>query len=112
MMLALQNGTQHAVLSKLGEVFDYKVFEDGKAYQDLSDAENAKVNIVNETFAAIYFEKTADGLAKSSESIFKCVNGSSNFNISDDKNIVEDYVGGRNVYELDVYSFDLVRIIE
>lgn len=106
----IRNGVHHSTLMKLGDTFKYSILTSNNVYEEVSSLTNEKVSVLNNTFAAIYFEKTADGLKKSSESMFGLVNHSNGFNISNEEVLEDDYFVGQTVFDLTEDAFDLLQV--
>jgi len=111
---AVSNGKHSASLINLPDMFSYKIF-DGKTYKDVGADENAKVSETVRNFYSIYIEKTADGVKSANDSIFRCVNGTPQFNLTDEDDeggIFDDgdYLIGKTIVDCDMYDFDFVNI--
>lgn len=107
---SVQSGSQGSTIVKFGEMFDYYVYEEGKSYTQMKTLENSKVDVINRTFAGVYFEKSADGLQKATDSMFGQVNDSPSYNNTSDETLIDDYLFGKNVVNLTENDFDYVLV--
>ena len=112
---AVANGKHSASLINLPDMFSYQIF-DGKTFVDVSEKENSKVSETVRNFYSIYIEKTADGVQTANDSMFGCVNGTPQFNLTDneDEDIFDDgdYLIGKTIVNCDIYDFDFVNVRE
>ena len=110
---AVANGKHSASLFNLPDMFSYQIY-DGKSYQDVSESENAKVSETVRNFYSIYIEKTADGVKTANDSLFRCVNGTPQFNLieDEDETILDDgdYFIGKTIINCDIFDFDFVNV--
>lgn len=112
---AVANGKHSASLINLPDMFSYQIF-DGKTFVDVSEKENSKVSETVRNFYSIYIEKTADGVQTANDSMFGCVNGTPQFNLTDNEgeDIFDDgdYLIGKTIVNCDIYDFDFVNVRE
>ncbi len=112
---AVANGKHSASLINLPDMFSYQIF-DGKTFVDVSEKENSKVSETVRNFYSIYIEKTADGVQTANDSMFGCVNGTPQFNLTDDEgeDIFDDgdYLVGKTIVNCDIFDFDFVNVRE
>ena len=113
---AVANGKHSASLINLPDMFSYQIY-DGKTFQDVSAQENAKVSETVRNFYSIYIEKTADGVKTANDSMFGCVNGSPQFNLTEDDEENDesifgdgDYLLGKTIVDCDIYDFDFINV--
>ncbi len=113
---AVSNGKQSASLINLPDMFTYQIY-DGKTFTDVSSQENSKVSETVRNFYSIYIEKTADGVQNATDSMFGCVNGTPQFNLTSDDEETDssifnngDYLIGRTVVDCDIYDFEFVNV--
>lgn len=110
---AVANGKHSASLINLPDMFSYQIF-DGKTFVDVSEKENSKVSETVRNFYSIYIEKTADGVQTANDSMFGCVNGTPQFNLTDDEgeDIFDDgdYLVGKTIVNCDIFDFDFVNV--
>ena len=110
---AVANGKHSASLINLPDMFSYQIF-DGKTFVDVSEQENSKVSETVRNFYSIYIEKTADGVQTANDSMFGCVNGTPQFNLTDDEggDIFDDgdYLVGKTIVNCDIFDFDFVNV--
>jgi hypothetical protein len=110
---AVSNGKHSASLINLPDMFSYQIY-DGKSYKTVSESENAKVSSTVRNFYSVYIEKSADGVQNATNSLFGCVNGTPQFNLTeeDDSTILDngDYFIGNSVVDCDIYDFDFVNV--
>lgn len=107
---ACANGKHSASLINLPDMFNYQIF-DGSTYVDISADTNSKVSETVRNFYSIYIEKSADGIQKSTDSMFNCVNGTPQFSlVEDDSSAIDDYFYGRTILYCDIYDFDFINV--
>ena len=113
---AVANGKHSASLINLPDMFSYQIY-DGKTFQDVSAQENAKVSETVRNFYSIYIEKTADGVKTANDSMFGCVNGTPQFNLTEDDEENDesifgdgDYLLGKTIVDCDIYDFDFINV--
>ncbi|MGN1201340.1 MAG: hypothetical protein ACI4R8_03700 [Candidatus Caccovivens sp.] len=110
---AVSNGKHSASLINLPDMFSYQVFN-GKTYVDVSEKENSKVSETVRNFYSIYIEKTADGVKTANDSMFHCVNGTPQFNITEDDEtpgvVDDDYLVGNTIIDCTVHDFEFINV--
>lgn len=106
----LANGTQSAMLFEFGNIFDYYEYdESNKVYKTQPLEDTTKVQKQITSYYSIYVKKHADGMQKASQSLFNCVQGSSTFNMTEDYNS-DDYFIGRTIVTVDDKDFDYIKV--
>lgn len=103
-------GTNSINYFEFGDYFDYYRFEDGK-YVDITPAETEKVKVNVRSYFAIKIEVVADGLNKASQSMFKAVLGSPNYNANGDFSS-DDYFTGKTILTCTNNNFDFVKVTD
>ena len=113
----LENGTSRACVFEFGDLFDYYEYdEEAKQYKsepvDLDKAALIKQDI--RSFYSILIHKDKVGATKASDSLFNCIDGSSNFNMTNTNS--KDYFYGRTTINIDNANnsseFSLVKITD
>lgn len=106
----LANGTQSAMLFEFGNIFDYYEYDEtNKVYKTQPLEDTTKVQKQITSYYSIYVKKHADGIQKASQSMFNCVQGSSTFNMTEDYNS-DDYFIGRTIVTVDNKDFDYIKV--
>lgn len=107
---AVRYGTSDVFTMQLADLFDYQILEDGQ----FVDVNNDNIDSVKEeifNYYQIKVTKSENGARKASDSIFNCVQGNSNFNLTGD-NSSEDYFYGRTVATLTLTDFELIHVFD
>lgn len=103
-------GTNSTAYFTFGDYFNfYKYDAESGQYVDTEPAETELVKVNMRTNFSIKFEVVADGLNRASQSIFKSVMGSPNYNANADFDS-DDYYTGRPLLVLDENDFDWILI--
>lgn len=107
-------GSNQYTLVELGDWLDYyKVGSDSTLIEDrLSVDKSNKVRTMFTSYYAIKITISADGAQKASDSMFKTIHGSSNFDILPEGVSNGDYFYGRSVVTIGVSSFDEIETDE
>lgn len=111
---ALPAGTNETALFEFGDIFDYyKESDTPNVYEEIAVDKANCPKIINDmkSYYGIKINVSADGVKKASESMFNCVAGNANFNLTGDYSN-DTYFYGRSVIEVTIYDFDLVKIEE
>lgn len=111
---SLPAGTNETVLFEFGDIFDYyKETETSNVYEEIAVDKANCPKIINDmkSYYGIKVNVSADGAKKASESMFKCIAGNSNFNLTGDYSS-DTYFYGRSIIDVNIYDFDLVRVEE
>ena len=100
---SLENGTTRACVFEFGDLFDYYEYD-----QDLKQYKQDKVELDKavlisrdiKSYYSILIHKDKVGATKASDSLFNCVDGTSNFNVSNANS--QDYFYGRTTVHADI----------
>lgn len=113
----LENGTSRACVFEFGDLFDYYEYDqDLKQYkQDKVDLDKAVlISRDVKSYYSILINKDKSGATKVTDSLFNCVDGSSNFNMSNVNS--EDYFYGRTTINVDnaleSSEFSMVKVTD
>lgn len=103
-------GTVDTIVFKLADLFDFYECKDENAgrydkIEIVSDLLKKEV----ENYFGISIKIHADGAKKAQDSMFNCIKGNSNFNLTGDYTS-EDYLYGKDVVKCDIYDFDFVNV--
>lgn len=104
-------GSNQYTLVELGDWLDYySVGKDSTLVEDrLSVDKTNKVRTMFTSYYAIKITVSADGAQKASDSMFKTIHGSANFNIAPEGVSNGDYFYGRSVVTIGLNAFDGVE---
>ena len=110
---SVPNGTQSAHIWEFGDLFNYYEYNESTGtYDKKVDLDKAKTIIANtKSYYSILVNKSANGLTKSTDSIFNCYKGTSGFNVTNDY-VVDDYFVGRSIIKANLNDFDKVALNE
>ena len=98
------------MLFEFGNIFDYYEYDEtNKVYKTQPLEDTTKVQKQITSYYSIYVKKHADGIQKASQSMFNCVQGSSTFNMTEDYNS-DDYFIGRTIVTVDNKDFDYIKV--
>ena len=99
---SLENGTSQACVFEFGDLFDYYEYdEENKRYKE-DKVELDKAVLISrdiKSYYSILINKNKAGATKASDSLFNCVDGNSNFNMSNTNS--QDYFYGRTTINAD-----------
>lgn len=102
-------GSQKMVFS-LPDMFDYyKYNESTKQYSEDRELNSTKLTQEVSNYYAITVTISNDGIRKSEDSLFNCVNGSSTFTINSEDYINEEFFVGRPVITATLDNFELIK---
>ena len=105
-------GTNSVSYFTFGDYFKfYKYDAESGQYVDTEPAETELIKVNMRTNFSIKFEVVADGLYRASQSMFKAVVGSPNYNANANFDS-EDYYTGRPLLILNEYNFDYILLEE
>ena len=110
----LPAGTNETTLFEFGDIFDYyKESEIPNVYEEVAVDKTNCPKIINDmkSYYGIKVNVTADGAKKANDSMFNCIAGNSNFNLTGDYSS-DTYFYGRSIIDVTIYDFDLVKIEE
>ncbi len=99
------NKTTATSLFEFEDIFVWEKF-DGHAYKTLGTEEMAKLKATSANYFAVQYKRVADGLRKSSDSMFKIAKGTTQLNITGDDNTSNDYMYGKTVVITNNKAFD------
>ncbi len=105
---SLPAGTNKAMVFEFGNMFDYYEYNNGQ-YSDTAIFDSSLLIEKMMSYYAIKVEVSADGAQQASDSLFNCIQGNSAFNLTGDYEN-KDYFTGRQVVNVDIYDFDLVKV--
>lgn len=107
---SLANGTHGITMLNLPDIFSLWKY-DGNVYVELDAIETAKVKNTWSTYCVFKVEKTAEGVMTANDSLFGSVKNSSQFNLYPGS-IDDVYLTGDAVYEIELYDFVYVPVID
>lgn len=103
-------GTNSISYFTFGDYFNYYKYDAASGqYVDTSPAETEKVIVNMRSNFSIKFEVTADGLNRASQSMFKSVLGTPNYNANGDFNS-DDFYTGKTVIVANEYDLDFIKV--
>ncbi len=101
-------GSNQYTLVELGDWLDYYSVDDNSTFVEdrLSLDKTNKVRTMFTSYYAMKITVSADGAMRASDSMFKTINGSANFNIAPDGVSNGDYFYGRSVVTVGLNAFE------
>ena len=93
---------------ELPDLFNYTKWN-GSSYLPVTNEQDIvkiREKVINNY--AIHFEISNDGAQIASDSLFNIVHNNPTYRISED--VYDDYAYGKDVFKIDVYDFDLVKV--
>lgn len=106
---SLNAGTNQICIFEFGDLFDYyKYDESKKQYSDtkVTTDEASKITADIKSYYSIKVSKFDGDMISSSQSLFNCYKGSSNYNVDLS---LDDYFIGRNLVSVNVDKFDFIE---
>ena len=109
----VENGTKSPHIFEFGDLFDYYEYDEGSAtYNEKVNLDKAKsISKDIRSYYSIMVNKSANKVQKATDSLFNCVGGNANFNLSGDY-ASDDYYIGRTVITAGNKAFDLVKVAD
>ncbi len=105
----VKNGGTQTLIYELPDIFDYyKYDKESKNYSEVRETDSTKLTNEINNYYAIRLTILKDGITKASESLFGTVDGNSTFNLTDDYEKT-DYFVGRAVIDVSINDFDLIK---
>lgn len=111
---SLPAGTNETALFEFGDIFDYyKETDTPNVYEEIAVDKANCPKIISDikSYYGIKVNVVSDGVKKASESMFNCVAGNSNFNLTGDYSD-DTYFYGRSMIDVNIYDFELVKVEE
>lgn len=103
-------GTRQAIIFPFGDMFEYyKYDQSSQSYSNTRIENSTKVIADMQSYYVLYVEVVEDGIQKSSQSLFNCVNRDANFNISNGS-YNDDYFSGVTVLNCYTQNLDFIKI--
>lgn len=109
---SVDSGTNNQIMTfEFGDLFDYYEYDAEKGqYKETRVENSAKIKALLTSYYSIKVSVVEDGIRSADESLFKCVNGTSNFKINGYTEPENDFFTGRAVIDVDVSCFKFIEV--